>query len=151
MDYYQDDPGTQHLPDPRFPPPHAPCRLADTTGDRIASRAGASEGGALSEATLGKGRPDLALVVTASKGRIRVQDGVASLDEVGVAGLAVRWLAPRFPTSLVGEKGVAYSAIPSETSFMVRNFPSVGTPLESKVGFCAVLRPCLSIRFHMTS
>jgi hypothetical protein len=68
------------------------AHLADASGDNVASLAVArgSVGGTRAETTLGKGRPDLAQVVTASQGPVGVQDGVTGLDEVGVAGLAVR-------------------------------------------------------------
>lgn len=63
--------------------------LADTTGD---SAAGSPPAGAVdsagTKATLGKSRPDLAKVGTAGEGAVGVEDGVASLDEVRVAGLA---------------------------------------------------------------
>lgn len=62
--------------------------LADTTGD---SRAGSPPAGAVDGAgpktTLGETRPDLASVGTAGESAVGVEDGVAGLDEVRVAGL----------------------------------------------------------------
>jgi hypothetical protein len=68
--------------------------LADTAGN---SGAGSPPAGAVDSAgaktTLGESRPDLASVGTAGKGTVSVEDGIAGLDEVGVAGLAVWKLA----------------------------------------------------------
>lgn len=64
--------------------------LADTAGD---SGAGSAPAGAVdsarAKATLGESRPDLAGVGATSESTVSIEDGVAGLDEVGVAGLAV--------------------------------------------------------------
>jgi hypothetical protein len=62
--------------------------LADTAGDGGAASppAGAVDG-ARTKATLGESGPDLAKVGTAGEGTVGVKDGIAGLDEVGVARL----------------------------------------------------------------
>jgi hypothetical protein len=71
-------------------PSQSSTNLADTTGDGGAAcpPAGAVNS-ARTEATLGESRPDLASVGTAGKSTVGVEDGVTSLDEVRVAGLAL--------------------------------------------------------------
>ena len=69
---------------------HQPSvNLADTAGDGVAT---SPPGGAVhstgSKTTLGKSRPDLASVGTTREGTVSIEDGVTSLDEVGVARLA---------------------------------------------------------------
>ena len=49
--------------------------------------------GAGAQTTLSKGLPDLTLVGSLGKGLVRIEDGITSLDEVGVAGLPVSLLA----------------------------------------------------------
>jgi hypothetical protein len=64
--------------------------LANTARD---SRAGSPPASAVnstgSKTTLGETRPDRTSVDAAGKSAVGVEDGVAGLDEVGVAGLAV--------------------------------------------------------------
>jgi hypothetical protein len=63
--------------------------LADTTGDSSAASPPASAVNSTgTKTTLGESRPDLASVGTASKSTVGVEDGITSLDEVGVARLA---------------------------------------------------------------
>lgn len=106
---------------------------------------------ARTETTLGKALPDLALVHAAGERCVSVEDGIAGLYEVGAA-----WLTGKSLLVMCREvvddkmKGKTYSAIPSMTNFIVRYFPSVGTP-PLNVGFAALFLPYLSIKFHMTS
>jgi hypothetical protein len=64
--------------------------LADTTrNSSAASPPARAVDSTRTKTTLGETRPDLASVVTASKSTVGVEDGITSLDEVGIARLAV--------------------------------------------------------------
>jgi hypothetical protein len=67
--------------------------LADTAGDSSAASSPASAvDSTRTKTTLGESRPDLASVGTSSKSAVGIKNSITSLDEVGVAGLAVRKL-----------------------------------------------------------
>jgi hypothetical protein len=69
---------------------HPSINLADSTGnDSAASPPAGAVDSARTEATLGEPRPDRASVRTTGKSTVGIEDGVASLNEVRVARLAV--------------------------------------------------------------